>query len=223
MCVFLYKKGEKMSLEGYAENEQNLKGKLEKIPSVDRTLTVDGDCADAKVVGDKLRAMDLRIDDIDPHFAKNVNFDNTNLEEIDAEDVQSAIEQLPSVNYRMVNGEKEWLNPPMNGWEEYRTAERWMGKPVYTKLASYCPPHDVGNSSGVYGFSFEFSTPNFFQLVRYAGTLGSSANNPIPCFNSAGGFIGVNYMNSGGAAIAMNKKLIPADEVLYIQLWYTKS
>lgn len=67
-----------MSLEGYAENEQNLKGKLEKIPSVDRTLTVDGDCADSKVVGDKLRAMDLRIDDIDPHFAENVIFDNSN-------------------------------------------------------------------------------------------------------------------------------------------------
>ena len=35
--------------------------------------------------------------------------------------------------YRMVNGEKEWINPPLVLGEEYRTAERWDGNAVYVK------------------------------------------------------------------------------------------
>lgn len=34
--------------------------------------------------------------------------------------------------YRMVNGEKEWFNPPMTQFVEYRTTERFLNKPVYT-------------------------------------------------------------------------------------------
>ena len=35
--------------------------------------------------------------------------------------------------YRTVNGETEWLNPPDLYGIEYRTTERWNGKPVYKK------------------------------------------------------------------------------------------
>lgn len=38
--------------------------------------------------------------------------------------------------YRMVNGKKEWINPPMVSGVEYRTAERFNGSVVYTKLVS---------------------------------------------------------------------------------------
>ena len=31
-------------------------------------------------------------------------------------------------------GEWEWVNPPMAVGVEYRTTERWIGKPIYTKL-----------------------------------------------------------------------------------------
>ena len=34
-------------------------------------------------------------------------------------------------------GNWEWLNPPMAPGTEYRTLERWQGKPVYTKLLSF--------------------------------------------------------------------------------------
>lgn len=119
----------------------------------------------------------------------------------------------------------EWENPPMNGWTEYRTTEKWAGKPVYTKLISYSSANDVGNAGDTYGFAIEFSTPNFFQLVRYCGTLGGNNGGSVPNFNteSGGGYLGVNYMNSGGIAIAMRKKIIPANTVLYIQVWYTKT
>ena len=42
-----------------------------------------------------------------------------------------------SCYYRTVDGEKEWINPPMVSGVEYRTTERWMGKPVYTKIISF--------------------------------------------------------------------------------------
>ena len=31
----------------------------------------------------------------------------------------------------------EWVNPPMQVGVEYRTTERWQGKPVYTKLLNF--------------------------------------------------------------------------------------
>jgi hypothetical protein len=38
--------------------------------------------------------------------------------------------------YRMISGEKEWINPPMVVNTEYRTAERWNGSVVYAKLVN---------------------------------------------------------------------------------------
>lgn len=43
----------------------------------------------------------------------------------------------PGCRYVTVNGVTEWLNPPMVMDEEYRTTERWAGKPVYRKQISY--------------------------------------------------------------------------------------
>ena len=36
-----------------------------------------------------------------------------------------------------ISGETEWLNPPMVAEEEYRTTERWNGKPVYVKMVDF--------------------------------------------------------------------------------------
>lgn len=43
----------------------------------------------------------------------------------------------PDCYYRIVDGQKEWLNPPMVSEGEYRTTERWAGKPVYTKIVPF--------------------------------------------------------------------------------------
>ena len=40
----------------------------------------------------------------------------------------------PGCYYRMVDGEKEWLNPPCLFGVDYRTADRNNGNPVYTKV-----------------------------------------------------------------------------------------
>lgn len=43
-------------------------------------------------------------------------------------------EESPGCYYRTVDGETEWLNPPMKHNVEYRTTERFLGAPVYTKV-----------------------------------------------------------------------------------------
>jgi hypothetical protein len=48
-----------------------------------------------------------------------------------------ADEAYPSCYYRTVDDVKEWINPPMASDIEYRTIERWMGKPVYTKIVPF--------------------------------------------------------------------------------------
>lgn len=43
----------------------------------------------------------------------------------------------PSCYYRMVDGEREWINPPFMRGVEYRTTERLDGLVVYTKLVDF--------------------------------------------------------------------------------------
>lgn len=40
----------------------------------------------------------------------------------------------PGCYYRIINGVNEWVNPPMQTGIEYRTTERWKGKPVYQRV-----------------------------------------------------------------------------------------
>lgn len=122
----------------------------------------------------------------------------------------------------------EYENPPMETWEEYRTTERFAGKPVYTKRITTSLPTDIGNSGGAYNFAIEFSTPNVDQFVRYGGTIetkgadGWPSTNPLPFFNDNGGFMGANYLNNGGLAMHIEKHIVPANTPINIQIWYTK-
>ena len=73
----------------------NLFGKLRAIPRVDETLTKRGMSADAKAVGDILAEHNRRINDIDPHFAENVGYDNSN-SNFESKDIQGAIDEISS-------------------------------------------------------------------------------------------------------------------------------
>lgn len=42
----------------------------------------------------------------------------------------------PGCNYVLNGSTVEWVNPPMNFGVEYRTTERYMGKPVYVKVVN---------------------------------------------------------------------------------------
>lgn len=121
--------------------------------------------------------------------------------------------------------EWEYENPPMEAGVEYRTTERWRGNPVYTKLVEYTATSNIGNSGSSYGFSVSFSTPNFKNLIRYCGTI-EGTGRAIPCFynpEEGGGYIGLNFMNTQGVAVEMNKVTLTAGTKLLIQVWYVKN
>ena len=42
--------------------------------------------------------------------------------------------EYPGCYYRMVSGVVEWVNPPILPGVEYRTTERYLGKPVYAMI-----------------------------------------------------------------------------------------
>ena len=75
----------------------------------------------------------------------------------------------PGCYYRMVDGVVEWFNPPMqlggmdadgNPINEYRTTERYMGKPVYVKLVNFGA---LPNNMTMY---VDPNIPNFEKLIE---------------------------------------------------------
>ena len=44
------------------------------------------------------------------------------------------VSSIANCYYRTVDGATEWINPPMQANTEYRTTERYLGKPVYVKV-----------------------------------------------------------------------------------------
>lgn len=66
----------------------------------------------------------------------------------------------PGCYYRMVDGVKEWLNPPCTVGVRYRTTERYQGDVVYTCIVD-CP--DVTNDMSV-------SIAGMNPVIRYAAT-----------------------------------------------------
>lgn len=66
----------------------------------------------------------------------------------------------------------EWVNPPMSTNVEYRTTERYMGKPVYRKLIA------IG-AIGVGDGSFTHGIENIAQVIEVVGT-----NSYGPCINT---------------------------------------
>ena len=55
----------------------------------------------------------------------------------------------PGCYYRMVDGEQEWLNPPVEDNVEYKTTERYRGKPIYTRAVNCGTVPNAGSSKTV--------------------------------------------------------------------------
>ena len=119
----------------------------------------------------------------------------------------------PGHYYRTVDGEKEWINPPMTVGVEYRTTERFMGAPVYTSIAEGTVPAS-GTSSKVR------IAMGVTGLIRYnANVFNSAAATPYfmplnvtPEISTT--ILRVNVDNSGGA--------LTAGEHVVAQAWYTR-
>ena len=117
----------------------------------------------------------------------------------------------------------EWENPPMRENVEYRTADRWMGKPVYTKWETI--PVAAGITTVYHEFTIN-DTENIEILRHYATRGGESLMPYNPVALSAekkfeftqhyaeNGIAGVQYYR--GAALVNN------DYAVKVQIWYTK-
>lgn len=112
----------------------------------------------------------------------------------------------------------EWINPPMLTGVEYRTTERYNGKPVYTKLVNLGVVADQGSySTGVSGVVIRYvaQLPSAGITVPYNGrnTAYFGTSSVYVCLATDGGIwyshwvIGSSYSGRFTANI---------------QLWYTK-
>lgn len=59
----------------------------------------------------------------------------------------------PGCYYRMVGGVVEWVNPPMQLGVEYRTTERYLGKPVYTMMLPSVALVSAGSTAYIEGLA----------------------------------------------------------------------
>ena len=109
--------------------------------------------------------------------------------------------------YRMVGGEKEWINPPMLMGVEYRTTERWNGKPVYTKVVEFGTLPN--NETKTVAWTPDSGTCDY--VVGYSGTTsgyGALPNHFANIFlsvNRASVFIETSDDRSSGSAVVAIK------------------
>ncbi len=76
----------------------------------------------------------------------------------------------PGCYYRMVDGEQEWLNPPMEIETEYRTTERYLGKPVFARVLDFGPlPNNTYKPYPLTDFCIDKAV--FVQGVTSAGQM----------------------------------------------------
>ena len=81
-----------------------LRGMVVTLPRVDKTLSKEGYTADAKAMGEEFAKLNKRFDNIDPHFAENVEY-SPEESGITAETVQAALDWIVA-NYLRITGGK---------------------------------------------------------------------------------------------------------------------
>lgn len=126
-----------------------IKAKAKGSLKIDATLTKEGQAADAKSVGDKVTELKGKIE--------------TTKSELKGE-IETTKSELKK-DYRIVDGETEWINPPMEINKEYKLTERFMGKPVYTKL------YRIEYNQDDYAFNYASEEPDIDKVLEYSGHI----------------------------------------------------
>lgn len=117
-----------------------------------------------------------------------------------------------------VNGVSEYLTPPMVAGTEYRTMERFLGEPVYTKLV------DFGASSATTSNwqtnTLAHGVSGISKIIKCQGCISGSKATALPAIN--GGLVMVWADKINVYLYRETAYTPPSDERLYVQLWYTK-
>lgn len=115
----------------------------------------------------------------------------------------------------------EWVNPPMIVGTEYRTTERYLGKPVYVKAVSVgAMPAASGASNRI---QVGFNPSNLEKIVRWEGTVTDGTMVcTLPVHASNGMVVGLyGYWYSGIIYIESNGDYSGYSGTL--TFWYTKT
>lgn len=141
---------------------------------------------------------------------------------IDAAGIESI--DYPGCYYRMVSGVVEWFNPPMLIGKEYRTTERYQGKPVYAQCVKY-----PGVTPSGYG-EYAHGIANISNVIRASGelrTAGDTRGSYMPVIQSGGGFSTSSHtayfteVSRTYIAIYTGGNHVGKD--LYVTMYYTKT
>lgn len=94
----------------------------------------------------------------------------------------------PGCYYRVVNGETEWLNPPMVDGVEYRLTKRYKGKPVYAMSLDFGALPNTGSERIAFSTSYT-KVDEYLVLDVFAvkpGDDGENIHYKLPFYNSSG-------------------------------------
>jgi hypothetical protein len=159
---------------------------------------------------------------------KDPNTQYTVLDETTNDPVEDSTN--PGCYYRMVGENQEWLNPPMSNAIpasttapasipencEYRTMQRWMGKPVYTALVAF-----GGISSSGITQKFYYPDGIIKRVLRIEGSLNDGRNIPLET-DSVNGTLGIALGVQGNKIGFTVKSGTYSDREAVIQVWYVK-
>lgn len=118
--------------------------------------------------------------------------------------------------YYVLNGSTvEWINPPLELGVEYRTTERYFGKPVYVKLVDFgALPNNT--SKGV-AIDFNIDSIISFEIIAYSPEILKGA-----CLTGDSGITGVSAVPSNNSLWIRTDQDLSATAV-YCFCKYTKT
>lgn len=215
-------------LEEHASDKNNPHGVTKEqlgLGNVDNTSDTNKYVAYAQRAGvaDKSKyALTIRLDGGRTENTNQFTFDgstsrtvNITPEKICAE---PAIESTdyPGCYYRMVNGEQEWLNPPVISDVAYRTTERYLENAVYTKLMCF-----TVSGSTLYQTVKTLPHPEYNVIRFSAYTRENGEHRTLPFFEKDNGSISLEYdANIHGGNIRVYCSEVTTSTTFYIQIWY---
>ena len=121
------------------------------------------------------------------------------------------------------NGDKwdewEWENPPMMDGVEYRTTEKYEGKPVYCKHISHTTTSTIGTSGKLTEYVIKHGISGFTGLVRIDGR--HDGVYPTTLITSGGNTLAISKVDSTDILLRLNGCTFGA-RTWKFNLYYTK-
>lgn len=114
--------------------------------------------------------------------------------------------------------EWEWENPPLELGVEYRTTERWLGKPVYIRVLQ---TQNLGQANEIVTYTFNYIS-GVQTFIDYGGV--TSGGEKFPCSINSINSIGMHVSKSGrNVYVEIVSAIDRSSETATVWLKYTKN